>query len=354
MATVPAANRPPPTIDLRPVCYQDYAADHYLPTKHVKALSENETYAIYVPDASLAFSATARPLRVDVTVFSATAGGDVATIDLDPACMTQVPTSPGESFAPSAMPTAAPFAAYNRGEIRCGDTMAADTGDPNLHVLGGLTPEHVYTFTAVGDVEFTFSTWTCGSPVKWDTYLRIFDSTGAQVAYNDDDTRSECLLQSTVTYLGTPGEVYSVVVEGFVSVGGVLSNKGPYTLTMSTGSGSICPDYCPEGYGDYGVRYNWGLGQITIVATHQQCADRCSLYSAPQFNGGCKAFMTGMYYGMLFCRSYGGNFRTQPCASWAAPGDPGVASGAIGSVSDRTNQENVGGNCCSNSTFVGS
>ena len=110
--------------------------------------------------------------------------------------------------------------------------------------------------------------------------------------------------------------------------------------------------YCPTGYDDYGIRYNWGLGQITIVRTHAQCADRCTQFSGPQFSGGCKAYMTGMYYGMLFCRSYGGNLRNQNCAAWAVPANPGVGSGALGSVHSRTNQENVGGNCCSNSTFV--
>ena len=111
-------------------------------------------------------------------------------------------------------------------------------------------------------------------------------------------------------------------------------------------------DYCPPGYGDYGTRYNWGLGKITLVTTHTQCSDRCSQFSGPQFNGGCKAYMTGMYFGMLFCRSYGGNLRTQPCPSWAVPTDPGFFSGALGSSHTDTNQENIGGNCCSNSTFV--
>ena len=111
-------------------------------------------------------------------------------------------------------------------------------------------------------------------------------------------------------------------------------------------------NYCLDGYDDYGVRYNWGLGQITIVFTHEQCSARCSLYSAPRFSGGCKAYMTGMYFGMLFCRSYGGNFRTEPCASWAVPTNPGVGSGALGVVHPQTNQRNIGGNCCTNATFV--
>ena len=111
-------------------------------------------------------------------------------------------------------------------------------------------------------------------------------------------------------------------------------------------------NYCLEGYADYGVRYNWGLGKITVAFTHEMCSARCSLYAHPRFNGGCKSYLTGMYFGMLFCRSYGGNQRTTRCASWAKPDSRGVGSGVLGSMHPRTNQENIGGNCCSNSTFV--
>ena len=115
---------------------------------------------------------------------------------------------------------------------------------------------------------------------------------------------------------------------------------------------SCLPGYCPAGYGDFGTRFNWGLGRITIVATHEQCSDRCTQFSAPQFMGGCKGYMTGMYFGMLFCRSYGGNYMSQPCAAWATPTNPGVGSGALGGVNERTGQLNIGGNCCSNVTQV--
>ena len=111
-------------------------------------------------------------------------------------------------------------------------------------------------------------------------------------------------------------------------------------------------DYCPEGYGDYGVRWNYGLGRVILVSSHDACAARCTQYSAPQFTGGCKAYMTGMYFGMLYCRSYGGNFRTVNCAPWAVPTDPGLNSGELGSFNERTGRTNLGGNCCSNTTFV--
>ena len=126
------------------------------------------------------------------------------------------------------------------------------------------------------------------------------------------------------------------------------------TTSEPTPSPSPSPTagYCPEGYKDYGIRYDWGLGKITVASTHAECSARCTQFSGPQFSGGCKAYQTGMYFGMLLCRSYGGNFRTAGCASWANPTHPGVGSGALGSTHPTTNTVNVGGNCCSNSTFV--
>ena len=56
--------------------------------------------------------------------------------------------------------------------------------------------------------------------------------------------------------------------------------------------------------------------------------------------------MTGMYFGMVYCRSYGGSSQTTTCAPWAKPGEGGFYSGAVGSVHSRTNGKNIGGNCC--------
>ena len=111
-------------------------------------------------------------------------------------------------------------------------------------------------------------------------------------------------------------------------------------------------DYCPCGYHDYGVRYSLGLGRITIVSSHQECADRCTTFSGPEYSGGCRGVMTGMYMNMLFCRSYGSVAHATACAAWASPTHPGMNSGPLGTHRPQTNQFNVGGNCCSNTTFV--
>jgi len=100
------------------------------------------------------------------------------------------------------------------------------------------------------------------------------------------------------------------------------------------------------------VRWNWSIGKIIVSPSHQACYDRCNTYSGPQFLGGCKGYMTGMYAGMLFCRSYGGQRRDQPCAPFAHPSNPGLFSGPLGFTHARTNNVNVGGECCQNMTFV--
>jgi len=126
------------------------------------------------------------------------------------------------------------------------------------------------------------------------------------------------------------------------------------TPTCPPTTSSVQQDYCACGYHDYNVRYTKPLGRITIVGGHEECAGRCSEYSGLQYSGGCRGFMTGMYYGMLFCRSYGANVRDIPCAPWAKPDHPGYYSGPIAEQSVQTGQLNVGGNCCSNITFVNS
>ena len=100
--------------------------------------------------------------------------------------------------------------------------------------------------------------------------------------------------------------------------------------------------YCPAGYTDLPVRFHQGVGRITITSSHQECADRCTMFA----HLGCHGYQTGMYSGMLFCRSYGGNVRTTACAPWADPAHPGVFSGQLGDVHPRTTQVNVGGSCC--------
>ena len=128
------------------------------------------------------------------------------------------------------------------------------------------------------------------------------------------------------------------------------------SLAPTTAAPSQAPtefvNYCLEGYADYGTRYNAPLGRVSIVYTHEQCSARCTQYSGPQFAGGCKGYMTGMYFGMLFCRSYGRNWRSKPCATWAHQSNKGTYSGELGSIHPRSGQLNLGGSCCTNGSLA--
>ena len=70
------------------------------------------------------------------------------------------------------------------------------------------------------------------------------------------------------------------------------------------------------------------------------------------YSGGCKSYMTGMYFGMLYCRSYGGEAFETTCAAWAVPNNAGFGSGALGSTHARTGQRNIGGSCCTSKLWL--
>ena len=90
------------------------------------------------------------------------------------------------------------------------------------------------------------------------------------------------------------------------------------------------PDtYCPPGYTDSSQRWTRGLGRIVLVDHDLECSARCTQYSGSQFSGGCKGYMTGIYYGMLLCRSYGGTQQSTDCAQWANPNSGGACCTAI-------------------------
>lgn len=111
-------------------------------------------------------------------------------------------------------------------------------------------------------------------------------------------------------------------------------------------------DSCPEGYGDYGLRHNAALGSTVIVTSHEQCKARCEMFSAPIYNGGCKSYQSGMMYGLLYCKSYGGTSYATNCAWWAHKDQPGMRSGALGDINENTGQLNDGGRCCSRTAAV--
>lgn len=275
-----------------------------------------------------------------------------------------------------------------QGEITCGEVTSGDTEVPGrrpgprsdvIGVAQGGTNgnDHFWDFTVPHRMTVVFNACEL---LRTDTHITILDriefadngtalSTRANIIASDDNG---CGAYGGPSYLShiLPAGNYSVVMEGY----NYPWTGGVYEMTMECSSAAPTPvptpaptliptaaptllltprfelvgeRYCPPGYGDYGLRYRWGLGRIVIVAEHQECADRCDAYSDVRYQGGCKQYMSGMYYGMLFCRSYGGLFFDLPCPYWARPSSSGINSGDLHSVDNHTNQENLGGNCCS-------
>ena len=294
-----------------------HAGADYEITKHVAKLSQLDP----------AFSGSSMGEPFEITVLRI--GTDSATVKLSlPGCAlsgwawedtarTQTPSQGPTQQGPTPAPT---VALIHRGEIKCGERIVGDTRSPGISVRGGDSPEHTYSFVAGADIPQTgWTVSTCGS--SFDTYLRIFDSAGAEVAACDDC--GGCVSRAVMDVAGlTAGDTYTILVEGY------SSNAGAYELSVTAAGGGACPglpttipnsNYCPQGYVNAPQRYAADLGRITIVHTDEECADRCDRYSGVQYSGGCKGFMTGMFYGVKFCRSYGGNAQTANCAPWADP-----------------------------------
>lgn len=266
-----------------------------------------------------------------------------------------------------------------RGRMGCEQTVTGDTNDPGINLVtsasvmegGDGAPfkdsvDHVWHFTLDRSMKVTLD--ACAS--SFDTTLGVLGrlemgSDGevipaALYAFNDDGCAA--LGPSRIADQTLSAGDYSVVIEGYGA-----GDSGVYSVTMACVDATTTPtrpptspptrpptvigDYCPAGYRNYPTRYNQALGRIVIVLAHEECAARCTTYSGRQWRGGCRGYMTGMYFGFLYCRSYGSVSHTTACASWAAPGQVGLRSGTIGSIHARTGQRNVGGQCCSNANW---
>ena len=212
------------------------------------------------------------------------------------------------------------------------------------------TVENMFPFSLVGDVvelgTITYRGWraTIGQHT---VHIRVF--AGKDLGGNELCAISESFEVIARRGPTPPAPSPAPAPTDFFEV---VASRSPTPTPTAPAPAPAPTDYCPVGYSDYGTRYDWGLGSIVITDTHQACSERCTAFSHPRYMGGCKAYQTGTYYGMLYCRSYGGNLRTRSCASWANPMHRGTNSGALGSRHAQTNQVNVGGNCCSNTTSV--
>jgi len=302
-------------------------------------------------------------------------GTDSAEVEIrrgdQPSCGTVRSSSPTQPV--TAAPTAAPTSTY-RGDLSCGDFfMGSTVGAPSR--LGQNSGDAYFSLT-VAENDTTIIIESCES--DFDTVITLYKGSNVSAINaitdfikdaDDNAGAGECgyrvpapLEKSWLVHTYQAGS-YTILVEGFYEFEGnyvvrtdarcpaptMAPTPVPTPAPAPVPTRAPVPD-CPDGYVDVGVRFNVPLGKISIVYTHEMCAARCTLYSAPQWAGGCKGYQTGMYFGMVFCRSYGGIWQTRQCAPWAHQSSKGDFSGELGSIHPRSGQLNIGGSCCSNSS----
>jgi hypothetical protein len=123
-----------------------------------------------------------------------------------------------------------PPSSENLGEL-CGESLSGSTvGATSFY--GNSAGEMVYTFTAA---QSTYLFDGCGS--TYDSYLRVYNAEGTEVAGNDDYAHGTCsgsnrYASHLETSVLTAGATYSLVVEGY------SSNEGDFFVHVSCPSSS--------------------------------------------------------------------------------------------------------------------
>jgi len=152
-------------------------------------------------------------------------------------------------------PTQAPPS--NGASIQCGQTVSGSTRN-RASTLGNRAGDMVYTFRAGEAIEASFD--LCSA--DYDSYLRLYDASGSEIASNDDHG-GRCgglnRLASHMTTPLTPGQEYRILVEGYAS------NTGSFSLSVTCtqpdtpdgGNDEMVP---PEGCSCVRVQHpSWGV-----------------------------------------------------------------------------------------------
>jgi serralysin len=125
-----------------------------------------------------------------------------------------------------------------------------------------------YKITLVAGQTYTFALSGFGRGALSDAYVRLFNASGVEIAFNDD---SGPLGNSLLTFTASASGTY------YVSAGGWTTTTGQYLLTMQQGTTPFMPvvtlndiaDYLTHTYWEVnGTRdHHWGSGTVTFNVT---------------------------------------------------------------------------------------
>src|SRR5882672_9461005 len=153
------------------------------------------------------------------------------------------------------------------------DTVAGSTGTSSA-ISGGTSArgfinsngdQDWYAITLTAGQTYTFALSGFGVGALSDAYLRLLNSSGTQVTFDDD---SGPLYNSKLTFTASTSGTYFVSAEGY---GGTTT--GQYLLTMATGTTPYAPavtvsdiaDYLTNSYWEMNgeIAHHWGVSSIS-------------------------------------------------------------------------------------------
>src|SRR6266581_5687495 len=176
--------------------------------------------------------------------------------------------SDGSIVTWAALPGGSGAAAESPGS----DTVAGSTGTSSALSSGTSVRGYInsngdqdwYAVTLTAGQTYTFALSGFGVGALSDAYLRLLNSSGTQVAYDDD---SGPLANSKLTFTASTSGTY------YVSAQGYGTTTGQYLLTMATGTTPYAPvvsvsdiaDYLTNSYWEVNgdIAHHWGVSSIS-------------------------------------------------------------------------------------------
>src|SRR5215510_6537211 len=135
-----------------------------------------------------------------------------------------------------------------------GTSLTMSSGSSARGYINSSGDQDWYAVTLTAGQTYTFALSGFGTGALGDAYLRLVDSSGTQVAFDDD---SGPLANSKLTFtVGTTGTYY-------ISAQGYGTTTGQYLLTMATGTTPYAPTVSVSDIADYLTNTYWEVNGQT-------------------------------------------------------------------------------------------